>query len=430
MLHATLTAAALLALAGTGDDAPPVGATVGEPSEQPAPLPKAPEPAPPPPEIVQVRPGPPSPPPPGKPALTGEIKLKPRGIFIVNLGQNSGTILPGSVAYFAVTPPLAREQFYLSPSNTVLGFGISGLSFRGADISGGLDVTLRTPTPLVTTNTISPQFYDVHLQVETGTLRVIAGQYPDVLLPFVPDTTNSLPSGYLAGAIGFARPQLRADLRVPFRDAYQFIFKVSASAPIQTFDLGDGAVGRQGGVPDGQGRVSFAVGQSKLPWDRPFEIGVAGHVGRRRVTVLADGTTQAYTSWSIAGDLRLRLAFGMQIKARIWRGAVLGDYLVGIFQTVDLTTRLAVRATGGWIEVGQKLTAQWRVDVGYGRDDPDNADLGMNGRTLNQTYFGNVFWDVSKTIGFAVEVSRWQTDFLGVGVDTVYRGDLVFLLHF
>src|SRR5262249_54807450 len=133
---------------------------------------------------------------------------------------------------------------------------------------------------------------------------------------------------------------------------------------------------------------------------------------------------------SIAGDLRLRLPFGMQIKARIWRGAVLGDYLVGIFQTVDLTTRLAVRAWGGWVEVGQRLSEHWRFDVGYGRDDPDNADLGMNGRTLNQTYFGNAFWDVSKTIGFAVEVSRWQTDFLGVGVSTVYRGDLVFLLHF
>jgi hypothetical protein len=363
--------------------------------------------------------------------LVGGLELKPRGFFIVNASRNGGTLNPGSFVFYALPPAVSRSQFFVSPANTVLGFGLSGLSIGDLQLSGGLDVTLRSPQPLAASNVISPQFYDVHIQLESGRLRLILGQYLDVLLPFVPDTTNSFPSGYLPGAIGYARPQVRGDARLPFGEEAQLILKVAACQPIQTFDLpGSVAVGRQGGVPDGQARASVAIGRSKLPWERPFELGLGGHLGKRRVTFTDTGVTQDFASWSVAADLHVRLPFGTELKFRIWRGRLVGDYAGGIFQTVDVGTRQAVHARGLWFDVRQHLSERWRVAAGYGWDDPRDSDLSAGARTLNQAGFANVFWDMSKTIGFALEGSRWATSYLGQGTTTAWRADSVFMMRF
>ena len=144
--------------------------------------------------------------------LHGEIKAALRGAFIVNICYNSGTIAPGSVAYYAYPTNVSKAQFFVSPSNTVVGFKLSGLEFGSAAISGAMDVNLRSPTPLQTANTLSPQFYDVHMQLEFSRWKLIVGHYPDILLPVVPDTTNSYPVGYIPGALGYVSPQVRGDV--------------------------------------------------------------------------------------------------------------------------------------------------------------------------------------------------------------------------
>jgi hypothetical protein len=193
------------------------------------------------------------------------------------------------------------------------------------------------------------------------------------------------------------------------------------------------AVGRQGGRPDGQARVSFIVGHGRtsgLAWEGPFEIGVGGHTGVRRVTFVATGETRQFRTWSVAGDLRARLPTHTQLKARLWRGALLGDYAGGIFQTVDLGTGVAVRAWGFWAEIQQALAERWRVAICYGRDDPRDADLSAGARTLNQAALANVFWDASKKIGFALEGSRWATTYAGAGTTTVWREDAMAMMRF
>jgi hypothetical protein len=364
--------------------------------------------------------------------LSGTLKLEPRGVFIVNVPYNTGTLTPGSFVFYALPPGVSRSQYFISPSNTTLGFKLSGLTLIGAELSGGLDVTLRSPAPLAQSNTISPQFYSVYIQLEHDWWRAIVGQYPDVVLAFLPDTTNSYPSGYIPGSLGFARPQVRGDFRVWSGDSMQVIARASLGQPIQTFSLDpeNSTVGRQGGLPDVQGRVSFGVGEVKQPWERAYEIGVAAHIGRRRMTVVQTLETRSYRSWSVSGDLRLRFPTGTVVKARVWRGTIVGDYMGAIFQTIDVTSQAAIPAVGFWAEVQQALTKDWRVTVGYGRDNPFDADLTPGDRSLNWAAFGNVFWDFSTRIGFAAEVSRWETSYLGDGTNRVWRSDVVFLLRF
>jgi len=412
--------------------APPLEPALPPPAAETS-APKAPI-GPPVPIIVAPKPPPEAPPQPGeraRPMLHGELKAELRGAFIVNLCYNTGTIAPGSVAYYAYPTNVSKAQFFVSPSNTVVGFKLSGLEFGSAAISGAMDVNLRSPTPLQTANTLSPQFYDVHMQLEFSRWRLVVGQYPDVVLPVVPDTTNSYPAGYLPGALGYVSPQVRADVRIPVGARFQVLLQGSFNRPLQTFQLSDELVGRQAGLPDFQGRIAFGLGASNdKPWQRPFEIGAAAHIGRRLVTVVANGAGTEYRTWSVSGDLRLWLPTKTLIKGRVWKGSLLGDFAAGAFQTVDPMTMLAIRAWGFWIEAQQRLTDRWRVTAGYGRDDPTNADLSAGDRGLNQAGFGNVLWDVTKTIGFGLEGSRWSTGYVGAPTARVWRGDLLFFLRF
>jgi hypothetical protein len=74
--------------------------------------------------------------------LSGTLKLEPRGVFIVNVPYNTGTLTPGSFVFYAQPPAVSRTQYFISPSNTTLGFKLSGLALTGVALSGGLDVTL------------------------------------------------------------------------------------------------------------------------------------------------------------------------------------------------------------------------------------------------------------------------------------------------
>jgi hypothetical protein len=392
-----------------------------------------PKPAPPAPIIVAPKPAPEAPPAPGAPArpmLSGAIKAEFRGAFIVNLSYNSGTLFPGSVAYYALPAAVSRPQFLISPQNTVVGFKLSGLSFGSAAISGALDVNLRSPAPLQTANTLSPQFYDVHMQLEFEDWRLIVGQYPDVILPVVPDTLNSYPAGYVPGAIGYVDPQVRVDTRVPLGTRFQLIAQGSLARPLQTFELSDELVGRQAGVPDLQGRVAFAAGLSDRPWERPFEVGVAGYYGRRLATNVNTLEEHRYQTWSLSADLRLWLPTRTLVKGRWWRGRLVGDFAVAVFQSINPVTYSSVGATGLWLEVQQRLSERWRATAAYGRDDPTDADLNVGDRALNQEGLVNLLWDVTKTIGFGAEGSRWATTYVGGSTTRVWRGDFMFYLRF
>jgi hypothetical protein len=357
------------------------------------------------------------------------VTVTPRGALVVNLGYNTGTLIPGAYAFFATPPALSHNQFFLSPANTVLGFKVDRPPSGDITVTAALDLSLRSTT-LQTSNILDAQFYDAYVQIAAGRWRRAIGQYPDVVIPVAPESFNSFPIGYLPGSLGFARPQIRGELRIPVGGEYQFLVAASANTPIQTFDLSDELVGRQAGLPDGQGRLSFGYGTSARPWERPFEVGVNGHVGRRRVSTLDASLERLYTTWSAGVDLRLTLPWGMLIKGRLWKGQLLGDYAAGALQTVSPVSLRAVRAKGGWVAVQQRLTAQWRAAAGYGRDDPNGADLDPGGRTLNEEAFAQVLWELTRQIGGGVEVSRWRTVYIDRGATSLWRLETLSFVRF
>ena len=87
-------------------------------------------------------------------------------------------------------------------------------------------------------------------------------------------------------------------------------------------------------------------------------------------------------------------------------------------------------AHGFLAALGQALGLGWQVNVGFGRDDPADADVGSGGRSLNEAAFANVFWNWSKSIGFALEGSRWNTVFEEQGSTRAWRGELLSMTRF
>jgi hypothetical protein len=369
----------------------------------------------------------------GTDPLTGSFTLTPHVVLVINSLYGSRLLLPGSFGLFAVPPELEGDQFLISASNTTFGFSVAGVSYRRYAIVGALEVTLKTPTPLISVSVLSPQFYSAYVGAEGEHVIVRAGQYPDVVMPFLVRTTNGFPGSFLPGQIGFARPQLRIDGRLPFGEHVQALLQGSLGRPVQTFQASQDVLGAGAGRPDGQARVAFSAGSAADddPWKRKLELGLSGHLGRRRViTGEAEmRETRELTSWSAGADLRAELPSGTALYLRLWRGAALGDYTGGGFQLLSVEKLVSVGARGFLVAASQDLPGSWQLNAGFGRDDPDDADLGTGERTLNEAGFANVFWNWSKLIGFAVEASRWRTAYADVGETRAWRGEAMLVVR-
>jgi hypothetical protein len=357
--------------------------------------------------------------------------------MVVNMNYNGSGLFPGSQANFAIRPDVSESQFFISPQNSVIGIDLRASPNEGVQILGALAITLRSPQPLVTSNTISPQFYDVHLEARTKSFHVAFGQMPDVVYPVTPDVLNGMPPGYLPGAIGYTRPQLQAGGDLPLSDVLHLLVLGCVARPIQTFDVSDEFVARQAGVPDLQGRVAVGTGEPATggaavrPHERPVEIGVDGHWGRRRITLLPpDLRNLTYTTWSVGGDLHIKLPTDTTLRAEVFVGSLLGDYQAGVFHTVDPKLLVAVHAWGFWAQISQVLSDQFRVGAAYGFDDPSTADLAPVTRARNQALLLTGFWDIIDRLGIGLELSRWQTAYVGTSTAVALRADVAVYLGF
>jgi len=365
--------------------------------------------------------------PPDEP-LRGKFALKWSGLLVMNSVYSSRRMHPGAFAFFV--GPYDVNYFTISPINTIAGFSIEGVTFETVKLSGAIQLSLRSPTPLLVTNVVSPQFYDVHLEARTERIRVYAGLFKSVLQMISPPTINAFPNGYIPGQLGFPRPQVRVDLRARTSATTHVIAELAAVAPTQTLDVGEGLLGGDAGFPDGFARLSFGGGEteSKDEWQSAHAIGISGHLGRRRFATDAGFFERA--TWSLGADLEFVLPTRTRFLGRAWMGSLVGDLGGAVFQTVSPRTLAPIRARGFWVALGQRLSKRFRTHVGFGVDDPKNADLGPEERSMNQAAFANVFWDWSRIIGFGMEASHWKTNMVGLAPAGAWRGEVVAIIHY
>jgi len=87
----------------------------------------------------------------------------------------------------------------------------------------------------------------------------------------------------------------------------------------------------------------------------------------------------------------------------------------------------AIMTRGGWIQGSVKPIKEVTVNVGYGMDDPKNADVGGDFYQQSKYAFGNVFIQLFRDISVGIEAAHVNTDWAtGEEHGTRYQTSLIY----
>ena len=70
-----------------------------------------------------------------------------------------------------------------------------------------------------------------------------------------------------------------------------------------------------------------------------------------------------------------------------------------------------VESRGGWAQAQLNVNPKWQMNLAYGIDIANMAQLRTGDRSKNQSYMGNLMYKWSPAVTFAWEWRRFLTDF-------------------
>jgi hypothetical protein len=323
-------------------------------------------------------------------------------------------LIPSAVS--VVSPDFGRDSQIaeLSARSSYLGAAAVGPSV-GDFQSGGLILAYFYSSSILDDN------YGFFLARAYGELknecsRLSVGVDGDVINPLSPEMIDWAAGGG-AGNLGFLRAQFRMERYFYPSDESQVTAQFALSEPIPTnyenFSIKEGLT-ESNGWPNLEGRMAIGFGpltRRGVATFRPTELGVSGLIGQLRRT--GDSTTPNSVAdvWAVGTDARVSITEKLGVKGEFYHGQTVGSYLGGIIQNFN-ADRQGIRSTGAWGEVYYFWTPCLHSHFGYGIDDPLDSDLTAGLAKRNQFYFGNVIWDVTKSIDVGFEVSRWETAYM------------------
>ena len=71
---------------------------------------------------------------------------------------------------------------------------------------------------------------------------------------------------------------------------------------------------------------------------------------------------------------------------------------------------MPIRSIGGWAEVSYDISPILTTNVGFGIDDPREADS-LIGRTYNRFVYANLFLSLTDHLRTGLEISNWRTSY-------------------
>lgn len=251
--------------------------------------------------------------------------------------------------------------------------------------------------------------------------RMAAGLQFDVFAPGLP---TMLPFSALAasGNAGNSfRGQLRLERFVHLSSDAQVTLQTALSEPISTTIDPTFRVNEDNGWPNVEGRIALGLGAiegSGAAARRPFEFGVSGVVGQIRTTPLPPGERVVANVWGLAADGRWKINKQFGFAGEVYTGQTLGTYNGAILQEINVDTLRGIRTSGGWLETFYYWSPGLHTHVGYGVDDPIDADVAATatafGRTFNSTIFANLLWDLNQSLRIGFEATWRETHYKAI----------------
>jgi hypothetical protein len=320
-------------------------------------------------------------------------------------------VSPGSIFFLAPDEPWrgGQDTADLHARSSYLGAAITGPKLGEWQTGGFLMAYFYNDSVIHDRYGFLP--YQLWGELKNDAWRVSAGLQLDVFNPVDPTMLN-WPTLFASGAAGGAsRGQLRVEHYVKPAADVQLTLQGALSEPITTiisdeFDRSEGA-----GWPNLEGRAALGLGPVEgagLLAARPIEVGVSAVVGELRTY----GVSAAV--WGLGADARWKLAENYGVKGEVFVGQALGTYNGGVLQTVNHATGERIRTAGLWAEGYYYFTPCVHTHFGYGIDNPRDRDVAFAQRLRNQTYFGNILWDVTEHFRVGFETTYRETAYRGL----------------
>jgi hypothetical protein len=360
----------------------------------------------------------------------GDFTITPYGFITVSgIYESERTVTNDYVLY---VPPPEREgegAWQVDPKSTRLGLNM-GLPevgwFPGAKVGGRAELDFQGQ--YINANKGGVLFRQAYVDVKHEDYYLLAGQTWEILSSLYPGMLMYVPASGV-GNMGYRRAMVRADRFLDFSDTFMLTLQGSLNSNIVTDFVGDPTIaGRPAGWPIVEVRTLATLGERTGPDALPILVAFSGHIGEQEFSffhppeVSPEETVARTWSANLEFSFPITKQFGMQ--AEFFHGANLGAFMGGALQGIDRITRNPIRSTGGWVDVYYHWTDRWHTHVGWCLDDPYNADL-TSGRTYNQVVFGNVVYDLTKSIFLGLEVSDWKTNWVGFSQGDSLRMEFV-----
>jgi hypothetical protein len=193
----------------------------------------------------------------------------------------------------------------------------------------------------------------------------------------------------------------------PLKIAFSVNRPMAGDTKYNSYDSGDLDIvedGEKSGTPWYMLRTWLKLGQQT--------VSVSAHYGQKAI---ADSSNKIHRmdSYSLNADAVITLK-PVTFTVRGFYGENLNSFFGGILQGFtrpNATTVKNVASTGGWGQIVWNINESWATTAGVGRDDPNEDDL-LNGmKSRNDWVFGNVSYDIKKTITFMLEGEHIKTYF-------------------
>lgn len=339
------------------------------------------------------------------------LRFEPYGVLWTAAAFESSRTLSGDYTFYVMSPETEGDAaFHLDAKSSRVGLRMLGpdICFLGCGTARGL-VEIDFQGPFVTENKAGLLLRHAYWEIDGKSFRILGGQTWDVISPLNPGTLMYT-VGWGAGNIGYRRAQLRGEKSFPVSKTLSMLIQASANTDIVSDFTGDAAIaGDHSSWPVLEGRVAFSHPRAT--------VGVSGHIGEQVFDFppAEPGFDCVCPTWSANLDGAVTLSDRIALHGEFFTGSNLGAYLGGILQGMDATRRDHIHSTGGWMDVAAQLSASMGAHAGFGIDDPNDEDLtGSSERTRNSMLFGNLTYTILKNYLFGIEVSYWETEFLGM----------------
>jgi hypothetical protein len=314
---------------------------------------------------------------------------------------------------------LNQATFDANARATMLSARLSGIKVGTFDLTARVQAFLFDPVVINDKYGILP--FAAVAQIENADWLFAAGLQLQIFNPLMPNTLawgklgGSGNSG--AGVIG----QLRVGRNVRPSEKSQVTLTAGISEPIATTFSDDVVGSEDNGWPVVEGRATVALGSLRGEGPaakRPFEASVAGMVGQIRTT--SPGGNRVVTDmWGFGSDFQWSATPRLGFLGEAFVGRTLGVWTAGILQTKNPTTFEGIHSSGGWVEGYYYLRPEkLHTHLGYGIDDPRDEDAAPGQKTRNDTYFGNLVWDVTRQYRLGGEFTYRKTSFKPLGDGT------------